>query len=386
MYEMDSYGSGTGTFEKQHASAYSTAAIQGTFAFLLNGIGFDNPEQPPKQAHSLAIAGNMRPNGLGDVDGGEVDLVAKGSHQNDVVLQGASTYSIGSDGRGTATLQIAGTLSHFSVVAVSANKLLLSSSDDVTPVSSTLPLLLGTAEKQDANMSPGTISGPYVYYATADSFVQMGRLVTEPGDPGLITEGVLDERGRLASDGTMKLNQLVPLTGTYGYSPSGRAWFNLSRQESGTYTQQLIYAYPVSAEKFFFVTEGLAASTGAVSGEGYAQHGEPFDDSSVQGTYAFQSVIPMDLGTGWLDREPNSPLYSLADFQNQSGVPMSFQFYPPETDGIGRLDSGNANANFNWSTMRYYIVSPSKVLLMGLGPDGSYIGNDLIFAEKTTGP
>lgn len=377
LYEMDSAGTGTGFIEKQDPAAYATSAITGTFAFLLNGTGHEIPQPPTKQAYSLAIAGYMVPNGMGGVDGGEVDWVGKAGAHNDVVLASDSSYTIGADGRGTATLRIAGTLSHFSVVVISANKVLLSSNDDVTPLTSTLPLLIGTAEKQLPNLTINSFAGPYVYYARGDMYVQMGRFVNDPtADLPSIVDGVLDERGQLTSGTLMNLKQSVPVTGTYGFG-NGRLWFNMARYEAGNYIYQPVYAYPVSPDKFYFVMDGVPQSAGAVSGVGYAQHGITFDDSTISGMYGFQMVASLDLGTGWFDRQPDYQPYSFADIQQQSAIPMSWQIYPPESNGIGRMEISAYPVTLNWSSMRYYIVSKSKVLFMGLGPDDSYIGNDL---------
>ncbi len=378
LWEADMAGTGTGFIEKQDASALANSAISGPFAFLLNGTGYEAAQPAGKNALATAIVGTMNPNGLGGIDGGQCDVSASGQATNRMILQGASSYNIGADGRGTATLSFDGTDSHFSVVVVSAHKVLLSTSDPVTNTS-LLPLLIGTAEKSDPVIDVTALAGPHVYFARGSMYVQMGRFVGDTStDPPQIT-GVFDERGQLSSTSLMNVKEALPLTGTYQVSQGTRVAAPLWRNENGVYTQQMMFAYPTSPEKFFFIETGLASSAEAVSGEGYAQHGTSFDETTLQGRYALASEI--DQSSGWLDRDADGTIYSMMDSQGYTGMQTVFYVDPPNTVGIGRMNGSTMYDAFNSGMFKYYIVNPARILLMGMGPDSSYVPNDFGWME-----
>src|SRR5215471_12846150 len=134
IIRFDNNSTASGSIDLQNASAFSPAALGGTFAFNLSGIDAGS--------HTLVSAGAIDTNGAGGISSGVQDLNDNGSPTTNQAVTG--TYSVSStnpNGRGLMTLNtVLGTLS-FAFYVVDSNRLKLIEIDN-------LPVLAGDALRQ----------------------------------------------------------------------------------------------------------------------------------------------------------------------------------------------------------------------------------------------
>ena len=132
-----------------------------TSAFLCAGCSYTFSVAGADAAGNFGLAGVMMVDGAGNVTGGEEDFsdfqVSTGNTADTIT---SGTYSFGSDGRGTITINLAalGTQT-FGVVMISPNHMLLNEMDTSATASGSMDLqTLGS-------FSPSSISGRYAFTA-----------------------------------------------------------------------------------------------------------------------------------------------------------------------------------------------------------------------------
>src|SRR5215813_2894315 len=176
---FDANAAGSGTIDQQTSTAFSNAALAGTFAFSLSGI--DALENP------LAAAGNFTSDATGNITAGVND-----SNDNGGVLLNdplAGTIAVGVSGRGTATFNTGrGTLT-FAFYVVDGSHIKLVERDSA-------PVMAGDAFRQTGPFSNASVSGPFAFtVAGADVLSAVpfaaGGVLTSNGT-GTITGGTED--------------------------------------------------------------------------------------------------------------------------------------------------------------------------------------------------
>jgi hypothetical protein len=260
---FETVAGGSGTLDLQTASAFSTTALAGTFAFNLSGID--------AAGNVMATAGSLTTNAAGAVTAGVQD-----SDDNGVILTnqaitpaGSSITVNGSNGRGTATIvTTTGTLS-FAFYVVDANHIKLVETDAGTT-------LAGDAFRQNGPFTNASISGPFAFAAAGAN--------TAAGGP-LVAGGVLsaDGAGNVTS-GTEDINDAgllstnLALTGNYSIS-GNRGTLTLTNS-AGTFN---FVAYPsTGGVQVLEIDSGLVLSGTALQQSG------TLSSASIQGTYALR--------------------------------------------------------------------------------------------------
>jgi hypothetical protein len=108
---IDATGDGsiqTGVFQIQNTADFATAALNGGFAFGVQGVNAGTPLQRG------GVVGQLTLNGSGGVSSGQVDIATYNSSSNSTSYQAAATlssggtYSLGSGGRGTLSISNGG--------------------------------------------------------------------------------------------------------------------------------------------------------------------------------------------------------------------------------------------------------------------------------------
>ena len=128
----------SGILLKQDPSAFSNAALNGSYSFRYNGY-LSQSSMANINPSPIAVAGMFTADGQGHFPTGAEDVNYYHALSSNLAVSGS--YSVGSNGRGTATLTSPLGTSNFSFYVVSAGKILLISTDAFSTLS-------GEAEQQ----------------------------------------------------------------------------------------------------------------------------------------------------------------------------------------------------------------------------------------------
>lgn len=342
LIEFDIFANGSGTFEQQDPSAFLNSAIVGGYAFRFDGVS---------GTAAMSAAGRFTANGAGTMTAGVEDINDGGFVSSNVAFTG--TYNVTSSGRGTATVTNPdGTLS-FSFYVVSARKLVFVSLDFV-------PAFLGIVEQQTLpSFSNASLAGDYAFASSgysASSIVYAAGRFTADGI-GAISNGLLDENDTGAA------SENVPFTGTYLISSNGRGQLAVATEAD---VSDFAF-YMVSPDRGFFVQTD---STVVVSGQVLGQQGGPFTAASLAGSYGFGLTGLTGGGdidmSGQFTADGAGNLAGTNDINDfgllSTAVPLTGT-YAVSANGRGTaaITSGGVTSN-----QRFYLVSPSRFLMVGV--------------------
>jgi hypothetical protein len=361
MTEFDSTGQSlTGTFALQTASAFSTAAVTGGFAFGLQG--FSAGSTSTAMTHSGGV-GEVQLNGTTAISSAEMLLSSTGSTTPIVPTSGS--FSAGANGRGTLSLSLSGGKSmNLTVYVVSASTLYLISSDPASGSGSTVrDLLSGTALAQtvaSGSFSASNLNSIAVVrtqalgvYPTYYADIQAG-LYTFTGTTGKVTAATDENAGGMASSNS--------IYGTYTVAANGRVTASLL---PGGVGGCLDCAKP---QTFFYLAgnnEGFLMdfTVGVTTGFFEPQTGSSFTASSFSGGYSLGTLQPMLQSgveeSGYLNATGAGAVTGSLD-QNltttlAADVPVSTTYTVASTGRIA-LASGQV----------IYLISPTKGISLDL--------------------
>ena len=253
-----------GEMNLQDQSVFSAGKtnLTGSYAFNFAGVS--------SGATFESAVGEFTANGNGNILAGVPSSTPGSIDMNPGGTQtlGASTYTVSTNGRGTATI---GSLS-FSFYLVSASRAKFIEIDP-SPAS----VLVGDAFKQQTTLTCGwganALNGSIVFLTSGSS---LGAGIADVGSftangSGGITSGSIDE-----NNGGALSSLLGTLTGSYAVDPCGRGTMTVG---SHTYV-----FYPISASNFAVLLE----TTSGVSAHGFlnSPQGGPFVNSTLSGSYA----------------------------------------------------------------------------------------------------
>jgi Bacterial Ig-like domain (group 2) len=255
--------SGTGFFVKQDAAAFSTAAINGGYAFGLAG---------PQGIDENVALGRFTASG-GSLSAGHIDLVGFGNTsglQPDQPFTG--TYSVDGGGRGEATLNISGRPNPLAFI------LYVVSSGESLWMDAGGSAVTGTALQQSGEpFNASSLNSTAVFGAAG--FTVAGNDVT-------VGEVQFDGKGNLS--GTNDENYFglsfpnEPITGTYTVDPNGlgRGAINEGMGPG------LSNFYLVSPGRGFIISGNDSLECGTFE----PQTGGPFSNASFSGNYALGTL------------------------------------------------------------------------------------------------
>jgi large repetitive protein len=382
MIETDSTGTlGSGVLRLQDPTAFSTAAVSGSFAFGASST----LSLSTSTRNRFAVLGSIALSG-GSLTSGEEDFNLSGSIDGGTTgpatISGGS-YSVSSNGRGTLSITVAaiggfsGATFNDSVYVVSATEFLFM---NIGAQSATNPLFAGSAMKQTGPFSTSSISGNNVVYSdglcggcgpggtVAPNLTVAVIDITSAGNFTLT--GDLDKGGTVTSQ---------TFSGTYTADSSGRL---LVTSASGG---GVIYLVSSSQGGFF-------ASSGNDVGIGFfePQSGGPFTTASVTGTFSFGTTDPAEQNVGDISGVASfdgvGTVTGTSDNASLGSTPITNPFSQPYsvTNGTGTPGRGtilnNAGGTVN---LIFYIISPSKVVLININNGGTVNANPpLLIGEK----
>ncbi len=348
----------SGTIDLQDPSAFSTAALKGNYVFSFSGLGTSG---------ALAVAaGSWTANG-GNLSGQmDVNDIGLSSPLQDIAVNG--TYSVGSDGRGTASISSSYVSSPQTYVfyMVNSGDFKFVETDGAAAVS-------GEALTEAPAVTAASYNGTYAFTLGGSDVnvpanpLAFGGLMGMDGN-GNIASGVLDANyGGSSSIGNT-------LAGTYTVS-NGRVSATLNSAVSTSPILMAFYKAANGSIEAVNVGGNLGGVNFAVGGMGKAQAGGPFGVQSMKGNYAvnfsgtnlgggFSGAGEEDL-SGQLIGDGAGNLSGTLDVNNSGsifqGVPLSGSTYTMTARGQGTASMNTGTGTF---AMQSYQIDGNTVLFL----------------------
>jgi hypothetical protein len=272
VIRFDASATGSGTIDQQTTSAFSNAALAGSFAFSLAGI--DQVNAP------LGVAGNFTSDASGNITTGIDD-----SNDNSNIILDDTTLTgsipVAATGRGVATINtIRGTFV-FAFYVVDSTHLKLVETDATFALG-------GEAFRQTGPFSNASFSGPFAF--TVAGVDQLsggvpfagGGVLTSNG-AGIITTGTSD----FNDAGTVLTS--VGLTGSYVMAANGRGTLALNTASAGNLT---FVIYPTSAGVLALETDVQLLTNGSF----LQQQTTAFSNATFSGGYGLNFTASPSAG------------------------------------------------------------------------------------------
>jgi hypothetical protein len=339
---IDFGGFGTpvvGEFELQDTTGFSNSAISGSYAFMLSGWGGIQKR--------LGADGLFTADGHGNISAGAFDENLDGTVTADQSLTGSYSIAPGStNGRGTGSLDLAGTILNFTFYVVSAHKLLFVSADQaINPL-----VFIGQALAQSGGpFSNGSLNGASVFSTLtgANNDVTAGLYTFDA--KGAMT-GLEDEN----NGGTVTLD--VTTNATYSVSSNGRVTV-----ASGSSTVSVLYLVSPN--------EGFILNTDPYGASGFfePQAAGPFTDSSIDGDF-FLGVDAPGYAVGGAQISSGVAVLSDGTINETSDIDQGGSVLVGQTSEDTYAVSSNGRAITGSGNEVIYIVSPTKFVLIDVNP------------------
>jgi hypothetical protein len=288
---------------------YSNGSLAGQYAFTFSG---ENGSVP------VAAVGSISLDGSGNITGGAEDIANGGV--TSITITGG-TYHLGTDGRGTASIQTSSGSSTWQFVVESHNRLFAVTSD------TTSGTMVGTLDLQDpTQFSAAAITGNYALLATSPVTSSGGSAVAQIGTvtadgAGNIPSGLQDVNISTGAQPSLAV------TGTYvaPAATTGRGTLTLS----SSFGAQTFTYYMVDGTTLKLLEQSAArASSGQLAKQGATG---PFSVANVKGAFA----------TAILGSTPSGPGTFGAQFA---------------LDGAGAV-TGTADSNLNGNVLNDIAVT-----------------------------
>jgi hypothetical protein len=337
--QADTTKSGSATVTVQ----FSNASVQGPYAFSFNGFNASG---------DFSLAGSLQADGNGNMTNGLEDLnTASGVFTN---LSLGGTYSVGADGRGTATVTDSQGTSTFHFVVLASGQAQIVEFDASENGN-------GTVIPQDTSaFNLGSLAGNWSFFLSGTG--ASGEPVADGGvfsldSAGNVTQGVEDinDGGTITSDASF--------TGSVtGASSNGRGTVSFS---GSTGTSTFAY-YVVSANEVAVVETDSAPG---FSGTAYKQQNSSFTDSSLSGSYNFLlggvDINGVVADVGQISANGNGNITNGVVDENDAGTAaLNIALtgsYSVAANGRGSASVTSANGTSNYA---FYLVSPKLLIFL----------------------
>ena len=351
VMRTDSGNVATGTFYPQLSTALTLTNLNAPYVFSFTGSD--------ASGNLLNTIGTFFTNGSTTLTYAEEDLNDGGTTANQLF---SGTYSIGSNGRGTAMFTDSTGTRTYAFYIVSPTQLQFIEIDNLGHLS-------GTVYQQQSVISTTVLIGNYVFYAAGSignlAYGTAGGFATNSTTIGNINAGTNDinETGVLASNPT--------LTGSFTTGASGRGTITLTGINGAT---NYVY-YFISPSAALLLTTDPAINA---SGELFSQIGG-FSTASLVGYYTLTLTSPVNTapassavglltlnGAGALAGFVNTNLNGTSSGQlSVTGTDtVTAATSTTLTRGLATLiTSGGTTTNFV-----FYPISSNAVIMLGNGP------------------
>ena len=339
VIRFDNNATASGSIDSQSSSAFSNAALLGTFAFNLAGIDAGG--------NSFVSGGAIDTNGGGAIVSGVQDNNDNGTPSTNLPVTGS--YNVASNGRGTMALNTTSGTLNFVFYVVDANRLRIVETDGV-------PVLSGDAIRQQGPFSNASVSGSVAFTLGGERgtlpFTAGG--IFSANGAGVITSGTED----FNNNGSITQN--LGLSGTYSVASDGRGTLALN-SPAGT-SNFVIYPTVLGLEMvqvdFTVLSSGVAIN----------QQTTAFSNATLQGIYGLD--LTGVSGAGEVDSlaqftaNGSGTLNGAVDFNNvgalSSGLALNGTY---AVAGNGR-GTATLHSTFGAQNIIFYMVSSSRALFI----------------------
>lgn len=372
LIEFDSTGPFiTGRMFKQNTAAFSTAQINGSYAFGVSSA------QNSAACNGGSCGGKFAAVGVfnfsaGSVTGGVVDFNANGQLDGNsantnwpaspVSIASGGSYTVsGTTGRGALSFTPAGASGPVgaAIYVVSASQVLILGTDTQTNNS----IFTGEAWQQSgAPFSNSSLNGTSVLYSSA-----LGSAASPATDVtiGLVAaggSGTFTFSGTDNDSGTISTSSA---SGNYAVASNGRTI--LSGAGVGNHPPLF---YVVSSGKAFFLESNGRVGSGFFE----PQSGSPFSTSSANGAYAYgsinpeESVVGDDAGVATFTSSTGalSAIGDHSDSGGQSANSTNSMTYSIDSTGLGHIPA-NCTLGTTCQTV-FYVISSTKAVVIDVTP------------------
>ncbi len=337
------------------ADASHNALLNGHYAFLMSGVtlGFLSSER--QAAVPYATAGSFVADGLGNLRSGVSDTNTTGGVTANQPFTG--TYSLGSDNRGTMSINSSGgtVTGAFSVGSISSSGV-ATKGRIINFVTSNFvkngAFTAGEFDLQDTTaFSTSAITGTYAF-GLGGGFGADG-VFTADGAGNLPSgSGDTNQAGTFTAD--------QQLTGTYGVASStfGRGTGSLTICGA---TFDMTF-YVVSAGKLLIMSAEQAINPLVFTGQALKQTGGSFSNSSLHGTGVLSTIATADDVTAGLATFDGAGTIALLQDQNNAGAVTSGSTI---TETYSVASNGRVTVTAAGSTVSaLYLVSPGVAFIL----------------------
>lgn len=337
---------------------FSNATISGQYAFSLSGVDASG---------NFYVAGSFYADGNGNLTNGVEDLNHfTGIFQN---LSFTGSYSIGPDGRGSATITSSQGTSNFRFVVLSSDMAMLIEFD-------TFATGVGSIEKQDSTaFFNSALIGDYSFSLSGLGFSggtgsTAGRLTMD--GMGGISAGVEDTN----DFGSIYTN--TPFIGTYNVGLNGRGTATLTEPSA---TLQFSF-YVISANRILIVSLDYLP---AMIGQAQKQQSVTFTNTSLSGDYVFNlgglSTLGSIASAGRFTANGLGGISSGVLDENDAGlVSENISFtgtYNISSNGRGTATLTSALGTYNFT---FYMVSSGMAFFLQVDPFA--VTNGIVAAQQ----
>lgn len=344
----DTSARGTALVMKQSGTV-TTAAVFGNYVFQLTGSDVNRVRMANIGRFTADGAGNLS-NGTIDTNDGLSGVIDSRSF--------TGTYSVGSNGRGTAQVTVPGVGSfNYALYVVSADTLIITSTDDLVAGK---PMRIGFALRQSGGpLSAASLAGNYVFdmagrNSASSAIATVGRL-TSNGSGGIT--GIYDRNDNY----TMTPATGQPVTATYTIDANGRGLLDATTMVRAVF-------YMVSPDKALIME---APNARVQTGTMERQVTAPYSSANLLGRFASVSSPPALLTsltvTGASTYSPNLAQSTLDIASPCALAPNSGATANLTVASNGRIDVRDAS---NVQHAAGYLVTPSRYVLVLQRPGG----------------
>jgi hypothetical protein len=260
------------------ASSGNNAVLSGSYAFSLNGF---------TDAGFLAVVGSFTADGTGKITAGEADTNGVLGAQQGNIIPSASSYSVGSDNRGCATLATPfGTLvTHFALGQMSSNLAAGGRMIEWDSPSAGAYIAAGQLLRQTSVALAGGLSGSYVFH--------MAGWDPSPGGGRDVCVGVLSASGGTFNGLEQDCNDAWSISNTVATDDAG-TYTTLDANGRGTgvitlgETTSHITFYAVSGSQLLVVNADTSPfASGEWDQQSVPAGGSGFTQASLDGSMVF---------------------------------------------------------------------------------------------------
>jgi len=352
VIEFNAFAQGSGTIVLQDVNAFMNSTLQGEFAFLFAGAGGDGKV--------TTAVGKLSADASGNIFSGAEDVNDGGILSSDTFT---GSYTLGGNGRGTATTINNGKTTHYAFYIVNSNEVLFIGLDFT-------PAFLGFADRRSAStFSNGSLGGAYVFseggVTTSGVFAAVGRFNADGA--GNISLGVEDENnaGGVAEN--------LAFSGSYSIASNGRGTATLNSTFGATHFVFYIVSPTVT---FFMDTDSNAVVSGNIEG---SQNGG-FSTSSLNGNFGLEfdgATAAPGFGlavSAQMSADGSGNLTGTEDVNNNgtltADAPLSGS-YSIESNGRGTAD---ITARGTTSRFHFYLASGNRVRIVEVSASELLLG------------